>query len=100
MCINNEYMAATAIITVRLAPELLDALRARAREEGRSVSAEVVQLIRGAVGPRLKAGAAARTMGMFEDMGFDSIEVEEVRRVRRDVSLAVDQRHAPRRKRS
>jgi hypothetical protein len=91
---------ASAIITVRLEPKLLSALKARAREEGRSVSAEVVQLIRRAVAAHPTGDSGARTMGMFEDMDFDPIEVEEVRDVRRDAAAAIKRRHTTRRKRA
>jgi len=68
-CITDEYMAATAVMTLRIDPGLLAALKQRAKHEGRSVSAEVVRLIRTAVEPTpLARPKRARTMGMFSDL--------------------------------
>jgi hypothetical protein len=43
-------MANSAVMTLRLAPELLSELKARARTEGRSTSAEVIHLIQRVIG--------------------------------------------------
>jgi hypothetical protein len=65
-CINIEYMAKSAVMTLRLAPELLSELRARARTEGRSTSSEVIHLIQRVIGvPKARGAARRSTMGMF-----------------------------------
>jgi plasmid stability protein len=82
-------MPATSVMTVRIHPELLTALKARARQEGRSVSAEVVRLIRKELTtPPAKVGA--RTMGMFAD--FDAPDLEVFRSTRKAASRAVARR--------
>jgi hypothetical protein len=91
---------ATAIITVRLEPKLLTALKAKAREEGRSVSAEVVQLIRGAVEQKAPPEDRRRSMGMFADAGFEPVEIEDVRRLRRETAARLEERHHRRRRRA
>lgn len=80
-----QYMAATAVMTVRIEPGLLDALKARSRREGRTVSAEVVRLIKKELQPPPKPRARpARTMGMFAD--FDAPDLEEFVLWRRELS--------------
>ena len=83
--IQSEYMAATAIMTLRIDPELLAALRVRARREGRSVSAEVVRMIRKDIEPASpRRRKPMRTMGMFAD--FEAPELEDFKRLRRQLS--------------
>lgn len=81
-------MAASAVITVRIDPDLLAALRAKASEEGRTVSAEVVHLVRREVGPvrrRAKSRSKSRsTMGMFPD--FEAPDLDEMLALRRAAS--------------
>lgn len=83
-CITNEYMAATAVMTVRIEPELLAALKAKAKRDGRTVSAEVVQLIRKGVEPAPVRTKSARTMGMFSE--FEAPELDELVELRRSFS--------------
>jgi len=78
-------MAANVVMTLRIDPALLDTLRRRAKRDGRSVSAEVVQLIRKEledmhVPNRL---AVRRTMGMFADSDFEVLELDDFKRLRR-----------------
>jgi hypothetical protein len=84
-------MAATAVMTLRIDPVLLAALRQCAKQEGRSVSAEVVRLIRkevaAAAPPRPKASV---TMGMFAD--FEAPDLEVFKQLRRTVSAAAARR--------
>lgn len=75
-------------MTLRLDPALLDALKRTAKRQGRSVSSEVVRLIRkelepSAVGKR----ARRRTMGMFA--GLEAPDLIELKRIRRQVSGSV-----------
>ena len=75
-------------MTLRIDPQLLAALRRRAKREGRSVSAEVVRMIRREVEPALPARRKPlRTMGMFAD--FEAPELEEFKRLRRRFSAAL-----------
>jgi hypothetical protein len=84
-------MGATAIMTLRIDPGLLAALRQRAKREGRSVSAEVIRMIRKEVEPEpTRRRRVAPTMGMFA--GFEAPELEEFTRLRREISVAVVRR--------
>jgi plasmid stability protein len=74
-CITNEYMANSAVMTVRIQPALLVALKARARSFGRSTSAEVLQLIRAHVTAEPEPAACKPTMGMFSQ--FDAPDLAE-----------------------
>lgn len=74
-CIKNEYMKPNTIMTVRMDADLLRALKSRAKEEGRSLSAEVVQLVRQAMaGNAPRTVRKARTMGMFANFEAPSLE--------------------------
>ena len=79
-------MAATAVMTVRIDPTLLAALKAKARRDGRSVSAEVIQLIRRGVEPERPPGKAG-TMGMFPD--FEAPDLDDFIALRRTFSRTV-----------
>jgi len=84
---------------VRIEPELLDALKKRAEEERRSLSAEVVWLLgRAVVASPASIVPTRRTMGMFAEAGFEDLDFEEFRRLRRQVSQRLMPR-ARRRKR-
>jgi plasmid stability protein len=96
-CITFEYVAApSTIMTVRLDPRLLDALKQRARREGRSVSAEVVRLIQKEVSP-VPSPARKRggTMGMFPN--FEAPELAEFKRVRQQAAQRIGRRRTKRR---
>jgi len=83
-------------MTLRVDPELLRALRERAAREGRSVSAEVVRLIKRDVEPaRRQRAKRTSTMGMFAD--FAAPTLEEFRRMRRRFSSHVSSTSARRR---
>ena len=75
-------------MTLRIDPDLLAQLKARARREGRSVSAEVVRMIAKEVGstPARRAKRIA-TRGMFAD--FEGPTLDEFKRLRRRFSAAV-----------
>jgi hypothetical protein len=92
-------MARTTIMTVRIDPELLKALRARALREDRSVSAEVVRMIRAHVEPApgrlLRHGT---TMGMFPDL--EAPELEDFKALRSEASSRVKTASAGSRRRS
>ena len=74
-------MAATAIMTVRISPGLLAALKARAKDEGRSVSAEVVRMISKEIHAVPERRPKRTTMGMFPE--FDAPTLDEFKRLRR-----------------
>lgn len=76
-------MAKTSTLTVRMDPDLLAALKARAKRLGRSTSAEVVRLLEQeiAVAPR-SAKAGRPSMGMFAHLETPTVaELAEARRV-------------------
>jgi hypothetical protein len=78
-------MATSAMMTVRIDARLLDALKAKSRRNGRTVSASIVELIRNEVGPRGRRPAKPRrTMGMFAD--FEVPELDQLVRLRRGLS--------------
>ena len=78
-------MPASAIMTVRIDPALLEALKEKARAEGRTVSAEVVRLVQQDVAERpARTSARRRTMGMFPD--FEAPGLEELVQARRKLS--------------
>lgn len=84
-------MAASAIITVRVDPRLLEALRTRAHEQGRSLSAEVVQLLRAELQlPEKPAKKARSMMGAFAQ--FDAPELADFAKVRAATTSAVKRR--------
>lgn len=68
-------------MTVRIDPDLLAALKARAAREGRSVSAEIIRLVRREVGAQApNRPRRATTMGMFAE--FESPSLEDFKRMR------------------
>jgi hypothetical protein len=81
-------MASTAVMTIRIEPALLEALKAKARDEGRTVSAEVVRLVRKEVEPRpARSVKRVKTMGMFPD--FEAPDLHELVRARRAFSSSL-----------
>jgi len=84
-CITNEYMASSAVVTVRIEPVLLAALRRKALREGRSVSGVIVRLVReGVLGQAQPRSKPIRSMGMFAD--FEAPELDDLLRLRRRFS--------------
>jgi hypothetical protein len=89
-------MAASSVMTLRIDPRLLEALKARARREGRSVSAEVIRLIRKDVEAVPERRRRGRTMGMFAE--FEAPDLDELKRERRSFSASIRVRAARRRR--
>jgi hypothetical protein len=79
-------MAATSVMTVRIDPQLLAALKARARRDGSTVSAEVVRLVRKEVTPAPARRRRARTLGMFAN--FEAPELDDLTSLRRALSAS------------
>jgi hypothetical protein len=78
-------MASSAVVTVRIEPVLLAALKRKALREGRSVSAEVVRLVREGILPQGQSRSKpVRSMGMFAD--FEAPELDDLLRLRRRFS--------------
>ena len=78
-------------MTLRIEPGLLAALRERAKREGRSVSAEVIRMIRKEVVPEpARRRRATSTMGMFA--GFEAPPLADFKRFRHEVSAAAVRR--------
>ena len=85
-------MAASRVVTLRIEPELLAQLRAAAKAERRSVSAQVLVLVR----RELEAKARRRekplpTMGWLRHLGAPR-ELGEFRRVRRVLTRGLEAR--------
>jgi plasmid stability protein len=87
-CLTCEDMAKTSTLTVRMDPDLLEALKMRAKRLGRSTSAEVVRLLQQeiAVVPR-SAKAGRPSMGMFAHL--ETPTLEELSATRRTVSASI-----------
>jgi len=89
-------MAKTSTLTVRMAPELLDALKARAKRLGRSTSAEVVRLLSQEVAVAPRGVKPARpSMGMFAQLEGPSLEEFADSRKAISKSIAKSIRSAP-----
>ena len=92
---TNDYMAGSVVMTLRIDPALLGALRRHAKREGRSVSAQVVQLIRRELEDAhvpVRRRATRRSMGMFAHAGFEVPDLEDFKRVRRRMSTVIARR--------
>lgn len=81
-------MAHTSIMTVRLDSDLLAALKERAQKIGRSVSSEVVQMIKQQVTPRIpKPNLIMKSEGMFSQ--FEAPTLDELRDLRKIYSSKI-----------
>ncbi len=78
-------MPATAVVTVRLDPELLEALKAKVRRDGTTVSATIVKLLRAEIAPRRPVAVRRRTMGIFAGQ-FEDLDLDEFKQARRALS--------------
>jgi hypothetical protein len=87
-CITSEDMAKTSTLTVRMDPDLLAALKIRAKRLGRSTSAEVVRLLEQevVVVPR-KAKAGRPSMGMFAHL--ETPTSEELAKTRGAIAASI-----------
>src|SRR4030095_1250903 len=91
-------MAASKVMTLRIAPGMLEELRQVARAEGRSVSAQVIYLVRRDLEMRGRATAAGARRGEPPptDGGLRRLEApetfEEFREFRRSLSKQVAKR--------
>jgi hypothetical protein len=89
--VARRSQCVAAIVTFRIDPDLLAALRRRANREGRSVSAEVTRMIRKEIGPtRPPRRKKRRTMGMFAD--FEAPDLEAFKQLRRGSSTRLRKR--------
>jgi hypothetical protein len=92
-------MAATKVMTLRIDPELLDELRDVAKAEGRSVSAQVVYLVRRDLETRGRGPTVAArrrkplpTYGWLRHLGGPETTVEDIRNLRRAVTKQIEAR--------
>lgn len=84
------------MMTLRVDPELLAALKRRAASEGRSVSAEVRRLIeRDVEQMKTRRAKRASTMGMFPD--FEAPTLDQLKGLRRRFSSSFSSAKARRR---
>ena len=74
----------STVVTVRIDPALLAALKAEVRREGTTVSGAIVELVRSKVGP-LRPRRSRRTMGMFAGQ-FEDLDLADFKRARGDLS--------------
>jgi hypothetical protein len=81
-------MPASTVLSIRIDPDLLAALREKAQREGRTVSATVLDVVRRAVGDGVKRSSPRRsTMGMFAS--FEAPELDDLVRARRQFSRSL-----------
>jgi hypothetical protein len=91
-------MAASKVMTLRIAPEMLEELRRVAHAEGRSVSAQVIHLVRRDLETRGRGTTvAARRRKPLPTYGWlrhlDAPETfEEFRELRRSLSKQIEKR--------
>jgi hypothetical protein len=71
---------ASTIVTLRMDPALLSALKAKVRREGTTVSGAIVELVRTEVGP-VRSRRKLPTMGMFAGQ-FEDLELVDFKRAR------------------
>ena len=90
--ITNDDMS-TRVMSLRIDLELLEEIRQRARAEGRSVSAQILHLVRNELGagspPPKRRGR--RTMGWLAHLDVPE-DLETYRRFRRSVSRRIMKR--------
>ena len=90
--ITNAYMAASKVMTLRIEPALLEELRRVARAERRSVSGEVLYLVREQLDlPARRLGQTKPTMGWLAHLDVPD-ELAEFRVVRQSLSRGVRRR--------
>lgn len=85
-------MANTSLITARLDPDLLCALKARAARDGRSLSAEIAEILRSQVMalPLPATGRKRkRTMGMLARRGLEDLDFRAFQRHRAAFSASL-----------
>src|SRR5262245_29643004 len=92
-------MPATKVMTLRIDPAMLDELREVARAEGRSVSRQVIHLVRrdlqarGRVaGSSVRKGKPLPTYGWLRHLPGPETTVEDVRRLRRSLTRQIEAR--------
>ncbi len=79
-------------MTLRIDPDLLEQLKALARAERRSLSAQVLHLVRQQLGARHEhARPHLPTMGWLRHWDAPD-EIEEFRRLRRELSAGLERR--------
>jgi hypothetical protein len=98
-CITCDYMAATRVMTLRIDPAMLDELRDVARAEGRSVSGQMIHLVRRDLQARGRVAASSArrrkplpTYGWLRHLPGPETTVEDVRRLRRSLTRQIEAR--------
>jgi hypothetical protein len=85
-------MPATRVMTLRIEPELLEQLRAVAKAERRSVSAQMLFLVRRELGAKARPGRKRLpTLGWLSHLRAPR-ELKEFRRVRRSLTRELEAR--------
>ncbi len=85
-------MPATRVMTLRIEPELLEQLRAVAKAERRSVSAQMLFLVRRELGAKARPGRKPLpTLGWLSHLRAPR-ELKEFRRVRRSLTRELEAR--------
>jgi len=88
ICGRNDYMSErerTTVVSVRIAPSLLRAVQAQARAEGRSISGEIVSMIRARIGTLPKRKSVLPLTGWLARLDVPETHAE-FREARREAS--------------
>ena len=73
-------------MTVRIPTDLLDALKEKARQEGRTTSGEVVHLVRQSVEARSRSRQRVKAWGMFAHLG-EPAALDDLIAARHEISV-------------
>ena len=78
--VQNEYMAMDAAITIRIPSSLKRRLEARAKEQHRSLSAQVVADLESSLESLSRSAVKGRFLGLYEGTAVPTDgDIEEVR---------------------
>jgi hypothetical protein len=92
-CITNHYMPRaprSRILSIRIEEDLLEAVRRRARDDGRSVSGELVYFVRDKVGtPPSRARKRQPLSDYLAGREYRDLSVDEFRSAREEIGKQV-----------
>lgn len=87
------------VVSVRLPGDVFEALKAHAKDQGRSVSGSITHLVKEEVAPRILRKNAGRKLTGFLSHLDVPVSLEEWQAGRREVSHAFQRARKPRRRR-
>jgi hypothetical protein len=101
-CIKNHYMphyTAPRVVSVRLPGDVFEALKADAKDQGRSVSGSITYLVKEQVTGRIKPRGASKKLTGFLSHVEVPASLGAWRAARKEASKKLSGRAAPRRNR-